>query len=182
MRVGLDVDGVLRRWVEGAISTYKLDFPNDYVTPYEEWHDWELTNYFPDYKGNIKNYIFQSRAREIYVNSQVADGVHNFIQDLRSLGHKIIIVTAQKDKLLQDLTIEWLQKNEIYYDEIYFLMNKSEAPIDILLDDYIYNLDEVQSKNIYGIAFYQPWNHSWHGMTIYSFDEFIELLKSLEDI
>ena len=68
---------------------------------------------------------------ETYADVQLKPGAKDFIKKLRQEGHYIIVQTARNmatcesnlGKVLKNVgkvTLEWLEQNEIEYDEIYF--------------------------------------------------------------
>ena len=81
------------------------------------------------------------QKHETYADVQVKAGAAAFIKDLRANGHYLIIQTARNmatcesnlGKLMKNVgkvTLEWLEKNEIEYDEIYFGKPNAHIYID----------------------------------------------------
>ena len=81
---------------------------------------------------------------ETYADVKVQPGAKEFIDALKADGHTIIINTARNmqtqghnvGKVMKNvgkITLDWLEKNEIYYDEIFF--GKPNA--DITIDDRV---------------------------------------------
>jgi capsule biosynthesis phosphatase len=71
------------------------------------------------------------KSGETYDVLPVLPGAAERIKELKSAGHYIIIQTARNmatqesnlGRVLKNvgkITLDWLEKNEIYYDEIYF--------------------------------------------------------------
>ena len=84
------------------------------------------------------------RPDETYADVKVNPGAKEMIHNLRQSGHTIIINTARNmgstghnvGKALKNvgkMTFEWLEKNHIEYDEIFF--GKPNA--DITIDDRV---------------------------------------------
>ena len=78
---------------------------------------------------------------ESYADLQPFPGAKQKIRDLRAQGHYIIIQTARNmqtcgsclGKVIKNvgkITLEWLDKHEIEYDEIYFGKPNGEIYID----------------------------------------------------
>lgn len=78
---------------------------------------------------------------ESYSDLQPFAGAKEKIRELRSAGHYVIIQTARNMETCQScvgkvlknvgkLTLEWLDKHEIEYDEIYFGKPNAEVYID----------------------------------------------------
>lgn len=77
-----------------------------------------------------------------YANLQVLDGAAKKIKELKDAGHYIILQTARHMKTcdgdqgkimakIGKVTLDWLEKNEIPYDEIYF----GKPYADLYIDD-----------------------------------------------
>lgn len=71
------------------------------------------------------------QKHETYADVQIKPGAVEFIKKLRKEGHYVIIQTARNmatcesnlGKVMKNVgkvTLEWLEKNEVEYDEIYF--------------------------------------------------------------
>lgn len=81
-----------------------------------------------DLDGTIS---YLKQANETYADVKIKEGAAEFIKNLRANGHYVIIQTARNmatcdsnlGKVLKNvgkITLEWLEKNEVEYDEIYF--------------------------------------------------------------
>ena len=92
------------------------------------------------------------KADETYADVKVQAGAKEFIDKLRADGHTIIINTARNmqtqghnvGKVMKNvgkITLDWLDKNEIYYDEIFF--GKPNA--DITIDDRVIKFTDWNS-------------------------------------
>ena len=145
MIIGIDIDGVL-----ADDDTYRLDYMAKYCfennlpnlnKPYEYENkcDWNKETaedyrekYFYDYIKNVESRRFASEITK----------------KLHDDGHKIIIITgrykttevSEIGNLMRKYTKEWLDKNNIVYDEICFakcpkLKEVREKNIDIMIDD-----------------------------------------------
>ena len=86
---------------------------------------------------------------QTYADVKVKEGAREMIHNLRAAGHTIIINTARNmgstghnvGKALTNvgkMTFEWLEKNGIEYDEIFF--GKPNA--DITIDDRIVRFED----------------------------------------
>lgn len=95
------------------------------------------------------------KANETYSDVKVMPGAKEFIKNLRKNGHTVIINTARNmqtqghnvGKVMKNIgliTLEWLEKNEIEYDEIYF--GKPNA--DITIDDRVIRFESWDKINL----------------------------------
>lgn len=153
MIIGIDIDGVLM-----DDDTYRLDHITKYCYEnqlpdmdnpyaYEEKCEWER-EISEDYR---EKYFFN------YIkNAPIRDFAAEVIQKLHDEGNKIVIITGryktQEDseigKQMRKDTEDWLNKNNIIYDEIcYAHCPKTkeiiEKNIDIMIDDSPEILPEI---------------------------------------
>lgn len=91
-----------------------------------------------DLDGTICNL---KKADETYADVLIKPKAKEYIQKLRADGHYVIIQTARNmatcesnlGKVLKNVgkvTLEWLEKNEVEYDEIYFGKPNAHLYID----------------------------------------------------
>ena len=94
------------------------------------------------------------KPEESYKDVKVMPGAKEFIDKLKSEGHTIIINTARNmqtqghnvGKVMKNIgkiTLDWLEENEIYYDEIFF--GKPNA--DITIDDRVIKFEDWNKMN-----------------------------------
>lgn len=92
------------------------------------------------------------QAHETYADVQLKPGAADFIRRLRQEGHYIIIQTARNmatcesnlGKVMKNVgkvTLEWLEKNGVEYDEIYF--GKPNA--HLYIDDRAFRFESWES-------------------------------------
>lgn len=90
---------------------------------------------------------------QTYADVKVKEGAREMIHNLRAAGHTVIINTARNmgstghnvGKALKNvgkITFEWLDKNGIEYDEIFF--GKPNA--DITIDDRVVRFEDNWSE------------------------------------
>ena len=81
------------------------------------------------------------QKHETYSDVQIKEGAADFIRLLRTQGHYVIIQTARNMatcesnlgkamKNVGKVTLEWLEKNNVEYDEIYFGKPNAHLYID----------------------------------------------------
>lgn len=146
MNIGIDIDGCLM-----DDDTYRLDtmskycFENnlndiDYPYNYERKCNFPSVEVKEDYRSQYYFEYVKNAPARVYAKE--------VIKLLRDRGHKIIIITgrykttedSKMGKQMRNDTVNWLNKNEIYFDEIcYAKMPKTkevqENNIDIMIDD-----------------------------------------------
>ena len=171
MIIGIDVDGV--------ICPYN-DFKNDYGTKlaYELGTNYSLKNpkgyeIFEKFESD-ENFekAFLETYEEVRLHCPAIQFASEVIKKLKEDGHTIYIITARNNNssyvpskmasFVEDFTIDWLKKNDIIYDKIFFAPWKkdiicSENNVDVLIEDAVSNIEAV-SKVTNVIIFDAPYN------------------------
>ena len=170
LRIGIDIDGVLRAFVPDVIRIFKKHYPDVVVRPYKDWL-WTLTHSIDLPREEIDYIIFNEHAREIF-----SQGSLESFENLTTLQHMIaedlhdmIIVTHQYPGV-ERYSYQWLGNCGINVKEVYMHKDKTKAKCDILLDDGMYNLERVKGP----VCYDQPWNQSWTGPRVFSMKEFYD--------
>lgn len=145
MIIGVDIDGVL---IDD--DTYRLDYMTKYCYEnglpdidnpyaYEAKCDW-TEDILYDYR---KKYFF-----DYIKNAPVRSFASEIIKKLHDEGNKIVIITgrykttenSEIGEQMRNDTVNWLNKNNIIYDEIYYahcpkIKEVKENNIDIMIED-----------------------------------------------
>lgn len=169
MRIGIDIDGVL---------TDEYSFVLDYGTKYfsEKKIKYKLHNDIYDnenifevtekqYNDFWEKYIFYYSE-----NILIRPFASEVIKRLKSDGNDIYIITSRSfttyenkyKAKMQNIVKEWLDKNNVVYDELIFSKNKSdickEKNIDIMIEDKPENISLI-SKDRLVICYDHPYNN-----------------------
>jgi len=145
MNIGVDIDGVL-----ADDDTYRVDHIAKFCyekglpvmenpTAYENKCNWT--------KEILEEYR-QAYFFEYIRNAKVREYASEVLTKLQQRGHRIVIITGryqtqestQLGEQMRKDTIEWLDKNNIPYQEIYFthcpkVKEIQEAKIDVMIED-----------------------------------------------
>jgi len=172
LNVAVDVDGVCRNIFTGIANAYLLHGGHKYFK-LSEFKDYDFTKMMPLIMNKEK--FFRDYAETIFLNARTMPFTHE-INRLKEYG-KLQIVTSQF-KGLEDLTLWWLDKHHIDYDEVHFTWDKSSVNTDILLDDYPKNLESMP-QNVIKVCYDAPYNHHWTGNRVRNMREFVNLVSKL---
>ncbi|MBI2004015.1 hypothetical protein HYS72_00970 [Candidatus Pacearchaeota archaeon] len=173
MKIGIDIDGVIRNWA-GKLS--EIYFRENPVHKQIRNDTYDVGCWFPIGK-EIYKFGFEVHAEEIYTEAQVYPEAKEFLKKLHK-DDELVFVTHQPNKNLEYLTIKWINKNELPHDCILFTKDKSKFKGDYLLDDYTKNLQRISMvRNSIPICFNQPWNQDWNGQRVNSYDKFLEIIN-----
>ena len=192
MNIGIDIDGVLtdmerdiidyatRMCVEDKIQI-KVDVSKYYETDTFDWTPEQSDRFWNKY---LVPYVVETNARKYS---------KEIIEKLRQEENKIYIITARDESGLpeeyygkmQQLTKEWLNKNEIEYDKLIFAKDKDklqkciENNIDIMIEDSPDNIQNISTK-IKVIKFDCQYNKQVAGkniVTAYSWYHIYDIIK-----
>lgn len=178
MIIKIDMDGVIRNIIPTMLKIYNSEFN-------ENLKETDITVYnvntsFPKFiseKGKLATDVFfVDNDKEIFLNSNAFIGSKEAIDMLHRAGHKIIICTWQITYEAKQYTLEFLENNKIYYDDICFTKDKQLIKSDIIIDDNIEFLERDLSDN--KICISAAYNREWEGKkydSLYSF--VIDFLK-----
>lgn len=175
MNIGIDCDGPLRNIFPAMAKAYFMKGGHRFIK-YKEFKDYDITKYMDLVKG--KEQFFRDNAEEIFYNSKPS----KYAQWINTIPkkHQVSIVTSQFSGL-ENLTIDWLKKNGIAYDAIYFTWRKNLILVDALVDDYIENLNKMQD-NVVKVCYSAPYNRSWRGLRTKNMKDFVEnVLPKVEE-
>lgn len=85
-----------------------------------------------------------------FLNLKVYDGVKEIIDELKSIGIKIILITARPNWIHKRLTmdtIQWLKNNEINYDLLFWNKDKADVIINNIFPSCVLFMVEDRDKH-----------------------------------
>lgn len=172
----LDVDGILRNFVDSFHRTYIKYYPEheDQIKPV---NGWGLDKVYPLGK-KINDFMYEEHLEEVFLEADILPGAFEFVGKLREHG-KIHIVTFQPvGKEIP--TILWLQKYKIKYDAISIIFDKTQIDGTCLIDDGLHNLvAEAKSGKSVPVALACPWNTEWDGWRFDTYDEIVNFVSMI---
>jgi 5'(3')-deoxyribonucleotidase len=159
LTIGIDVDGVLRDNLQIMVDLYNEHFnENKEVSDIKDFRT-EIT--FPKIESETgvssSHWFFQMHSDEIFLNAEPFEYVKEDIKRLSKFAN-IIIITYQKSINNKKQTLDWLEKNEIEYDGIVFIKDKTKLICDYLIDDNDWNF--IGSNAKHGILIDAPYNEN----------------------
>jgi len=181
LKIGIDIDGVLT-----DIEKWQLDYGSKFY--YENYHKGIINN-----KGYETDEIFDSSRecdnlfwdkyfKDYSVNVEVRKFAAEIISNLKNEGYEIYIITARGSFLSHSSSVmskkeneqivkKWLNKNNIYYDQIIFSPEDKldiciNNKIDIMIEDKVDNINKISTK-IPVICYNAGYNEVCKGKNIY---------------
>lgn len=195
MRIGIDIDGVLT-----DEHSFILDYGTKYFSEkkikynlhndiYDSENIFEVTE--KQYNDFWEKYIFYYSE-----NILIRPFASEVIKRLKSDGNDIYIITSRSfttyenkyKAKMQNIVKEWLDKNNVVYDELIFSRNKSdickEKNIDIMIEDKPENISLI-SKDRLVICYDHPYNNKLTNSNIircYSWFDIYDKIIHFSDI
>lgn len=162
VRIGVDIDGVLRDWDGALLNMVKTYYPDRLLS--EKSTSWGLNHI--DLPIEYLRYLFAVKhVYEVYYHAKPYDDAILGFSMLKTFadvcGHKLICVSHQWDDTIPP-TLGWLGLHGIEFEEIHFTEEKHEVNIDYLIDDSPSNYEKwVESgrKESSFIIFTRNYNH-----------------------
>lgn len=158
MRIGIDIDGVItniEQFILDYISKYCVENGIKYTIGESNYDYCKTFNITKDqemdfwYK-NLENYAINEKARPF---------ASEIIKKLKEDGHEIYIITArwlsnrndEQGRRMRKIVKNWLDENEIIYDELVFSKASGERKseeiiehkIDLMIEDSPSNINEL---------------------------------------
>lgn len=158
MRVGIDVDGVLRGFVEKIVELSEKELgykPNFKLSDYEFLRTQKINGETISHKLWASEEWLQHVMLFAPVLPNAKKGYEFFVNNPL---FDVYIVSAQPKSSIQ-MTDEWLEHHGfINHSKNYYLFDKTKSPCQVLIDDKIENIYEFEAKKRLGILIDQPWN------------------------
>ena len=157
MTIGIDIDEVLRALLPEMVRLYNEEFNESLTVDDVKAFDVDIS--FPKVKErtgeSASKWFFQEHGRELFYDSQMIEGAKKAVDHLRKFA-KVYIISYQKTLQNKLDTLNWLLKNEIEYDGICFLKDKTLVHLDVLIDDNDWNFIGCNCKT--GVLIRAPYN------------------------
>jgi 5'(3')-deoxyribonucleotidase len=184
IRIGIDVDGVLRDFDTKVMEVIKEVYP-DKITS-EETHGWDFPNVDVDIKELAKLWQ-ETHCEEIFREAPLMPNVKEEFKILKDWGrtqrpgYQYAVVTAQMPYNANH-TLYWLGKHYFNFLEVYVSNHKYKVDIDYLVDDSPKNYEKWvaagRDEKAY-ILFDRPYNQDCPATNrIYKLSDLIEILKN----
>ena len=123
MRIGIDVDGVLRDFCDGLTKVVHEHYPQYLKKDFVEINHWQLENNFECTKTDLQQIYWYEYADKIMGNGNPIPGAIPQMYDLFDWAeenkHTLVSVTSQKEHVYH-YTLSWLGKYGLNFDTVYF--------------------------------------------------------------
>lgn len=192
MRIGIDIDNVISNFDEvlkkeflehdKVLRNTGIVDENLYIT--SGMFDWS--------KEETRDFYYPNIER-IAKSLSLIDGSKEYIDKIKSEGYSIYIITGRDNGEYSnpfDMTKEWLNKNNIYYDKLIFTNCKDkmakarvclENNIDIMNDDSVSMCESCLDNGIVSLLMDKPCNRSSNITRVYNWKDIYNFISSYKD-
>ena len=165
MRIGIDVDGVLRDLIGHLTNHIKENHP-EYADQILTSTSWNWNDWLPFWtEEEAEKYIFEDNYIDLFgidcppIQSSLEDWIplKRWAEDN---GHELVLVSAQREHC-EEPTTEWLKKYGFDFEEIHYTQNKWAVDVDVLIDDSPSKLKKFNERSVnhgHSICMKQSWN------------------------
>lgn len=166
----MDLDGVLRDWIQGLINVYRRAYPDHDI---REITSRRLEEFFP-IQEKIYDFIDQQYLEEILEEAPAYPGAVEAVQKWEGT-FETVIVTAQPPSW-RFATFVWIGKHRVATNQIVVTRQKHLCAGLALLDDFVENLRAFRDTGRLAVCLDQPWNRHWDGPRVKTVDEYYQLV------
>ncbi len=193
MNIGVDIDNVISNFNEELLEEFiKHNKELGYSDEINKDADYITRGMFNWTKEEVDSFYCNNIER-IANKLKVIDEAKQYIDKLKKDGHSIYIISSRDDGEYTnpyDMTKNWLDNNEIYYDRLIltgaYKINKHvktekclENDIDIMIDDSITVCKDCIDNGITTLIMDTPYNRQVNNITrVYNWKEIYEYIKN----
>lgn len=179
----LDLDNTLRDISTQMCKVYNryVGYANGSLMSPCDIKEYDINKSMPELKKHVsaidlKKFMFIKNAREVFYLAPIMQKTEHdypkaYLSELQRY-YRIIIATWQFTDTNKMYAIDWLNNNNIPYDDIIFTSDKSWIECDVMVDDNIDFLRNSAAKRKF--LFSQPYNEQYG-------DEF-ERISSIKEL
>lgn len=148
MRIGVDIDGV----TSDSYTVWLGELNRYYGKNIEVLEDYHLELVY-DVPWDDMNDFFVENVERLFMLPSPMKGAKQGIETLLAKGHELIYVTARSPEE-KDVTLRWMDKYEIPYENIIFAGMKSkvdlvkEWQLKLFIEDYTGNAEAIAKSGI----------------------------------
>lgn len=188
MRVGLDIDNVIADLDETYLEYFLHEDKNKRNSGIINKNAKHITEGMFDWLEEEVVAFISDKMDEMGKKLKVIKGAKDCIDKLKKDNHKIYLLTHRKNKYWKDpenITKQWLERNQIYYDELIFTNTTDKSPeciknnIDIMFDDSVSNCKSLVKAGIPCYVFKTMYNENYKKnlKMVYNWEEIYEMVS-----
>lgn len=189
IHVGIDLDGVCRRFAEHAIACYKKDHPENAGAFYDTTRDWGFETAMkvdnPQILKHFRKYTFENKKTSLRIfrtappyRKQVKSWSRCYNM-LKKIGAVVSVCTSQMSNQHARVSVDWVEKHGILCDSIIITKcsEKGIYNLDYHLDDKPKNVFSVDGNGSTGVLMNREWNKAARPKVKTCVDSLLEYTK-----
>ena len=153
-KIIVDIDNTL--WDFASVLYERMKKVNSNIMLSSEWDDFDF------WRSYMSSRTFYSIIKGIHLDQEQFipfSDAQLFLTSLKELDTHIIIA-SHREKGTLDATINWLEKNELIFDEIHLSYDKTVLFDDCwaIVDDSPFTLEKAAYAGVIATGLKMPWN------------------------
>lgn len=195
MKIGIDIDGVLtdiEKWQLDYGSKFYYENYNKGIVNYKGYETYEIF----DSSHECDDLFWKKYFKDYSINVIAREFANEVISKLKDEGYEIYIITARGSFLSHSSTVmsekenkqivkEWLNKNNIYYNQIIFSPEDkldicTNNKIDIMIEDKVDNINKISTR-IPVICYNAGYNEKCVGKNIYRVYSWYDIYNTIKN-
>jgi 5'(3')-deoxyribonucleotidase len=148
----LDLDGVLVKFVQGALKFHNKQIPIEDIT----WN-------FDKQVCETPKQFWEPLGYDFWFNLEKTEECDKVVEIVeRYFGERVVILSSPcRTKGCAEGKVDWIKKNLPQFERRFFIGQAKSllaAPTKLLIDDYDKNIDEFEKEGGNAYLFPRPWN------------------------
>lgn len=180
MKVMIDVDNTLCEF--SGVLNEEVQKINDKIPNHSNWNHW---NFYRGFITDKEFYDAAHRAQDRILECPEVPGASEMTLLIKKYGHEIVIASHREKQNIPILQ-EWLENNEIEYDEIHASNDKTvlfdEGSIRLVIEDSPIIISESCRRGILTVGIKKPWNRDVQGKCLLMIDNYLDINPSIHEI
>ncbi len=157
MIIGIDIDNVISDLDKTFLEEFLKEDKNKRNAGIVDPKAKHMTEGMFDWTQNEIDEFLINNMDRMSMDFELIPQSKYYIDKLKDDGNRIIIITGRDRRIFknpEDVTKKWLEKNNIYYDELVFKKSQhkikecKKCKVDIMLDDLATNVKKLRENNI----------------------------------
>ena len=139
MRIGIDIDGVLRDFGKSFMKVMKKHYPETMLQ--DKITDWQFEKHFTLSKKELQEIYWDTYCDAVFLEAPPIPGAIEQMWDLfewaRTIkGYTLVCISSQRP-MGRHNSLHWLGKHGLGFEEVHFVMGryKWKKDVDWLVDD-----------------------------------------------
>ena len=181
MKIGIDIDGVISDFVTSFREVVKKE--RDIDLKYCDIHQYDLGKVLGLNKDVTLELICQTfDDMELGFQFGAIDGINKLF-----LNHEIILITGRSLEI-EKITKDWLQNNNVRYDDIIFTKagkkcQENKYCLDVIIDDHLKEITNCIDIVPHILVYDHPWNQSTNNSDsfhrVFNWEDILDHLEQL---